>query len=487
MRSGLVSVLALGCAGAPSPIAIEPAPIAFSCPAADPYEGIDPAACLEGAAREAVAPLEALLEAEHFAPPHTRDAFVALFAADAQGYTLARRERPEEPDLALDATEAAAYFEFERQELPDLEPPHVSLSALGGSIDGDRADVHATVVFMWGSGEDQYGYEYRASTVRTAGGWRIHAVRAWPTYWVTHDRGERYSDAHWDEQDRHATAAREMLAASDTIENRRSLRSRLSAAARWREAHEVAVRITEAEGANADDFWFRRRIARRLGDAADARASFERMKTAPLGPIEPVAEGFFGCHASIVEEEEEQPARERCHARVVLRIEEASSTPRGVAIVEISGRGRARPIYHLVVGHEGSWRIAQFLSDGPSSASEPSDEPSDTLSFEVSDLALRDLVAGGAREAIFRSTTRVIEEGVEIEETGFAACIDLVSESPRCAFVPESVIRRSRGRTTRARATVAFGDGVFEVTGLTGRDPRLRAGSHPLESLFPGE
>jgi hypothetical protein len=191
------------------------------------------------------------------------------------------------------------------------------------------------------------------------------------------------------------------------------------------------------------------------------------MHAAPLGDTAAVAAAEFDC-----------TDESACRRRDLLRVEDAGSTPRGLAILEIVPREGTRPMYHLLVGHEGRWRIASFLSDGPLPNADVG-----TLAFEVSGLAHRQLVPGGPSEAIFRSSTRANDEGVELEESGWVVCLDLL-EQARCASIPESVSRRSEGRTTRARATVSFGDGTYEIAGLSGRDPRLSAGSHPIESLF---
>jgi hypothetical protein len=344
----------------------------------------------------------------------------------------------------------------------------VHLGSLDGSLAGDRAELGANVRFVWGMGEDTFEYGYDATIVRRGGEWRIDRVRAWPIAWGMHEDGETYDDAYWRERDGRVREARAALEAEPTIAKRRELLMRLSEASRWREAHELAVRITGSPDANATDFSMRAFAARRLGDPADARASTERMSAVPLGETSGVAASEFDC-----------TAESGCRRRDVLRVEDAGSTPRGAAILEVVPREGTRPMYHLLVGHEGTWRVGAFLSDGPLPNADTG-----TLAFEVSELSLRQLVAGGPREALFRTSTRANDEGVEIEEAGWVVCIDLLVEPARCASIPETASRRSSGRTTRVRATVGFGEGTFEVSGLTGRDPRLRAGTHPIESLF---
>lgn len=464
---GFLAILAIGC-GDDSSRPEETAPAAFGCAPSSEYGGIELDRCLERDARAVVAALQALLAAEHFGDAQTTDAFVALFSADSRGYTIARQSDVEDADVTLAPAAAAAYFEHERKDAPDLAPPEVHFATLEGSIAGDRAELDTTVRFVWGAGEDEFEYGYDATLVRRSGDWRIDRVRAWAIGWRLQDQGETYDAAYWRERDRLVREARAALEADPTIATRRELLMRLSDASRWREAHELAVQITASPEANATDFSTRAFAARRLGDSADARASTERMHAAPLGDTAGVAAAEFDC-----------TDESGCRRRDLLRVEDEGSSPRGLAILEIVPREGTRPMYHLLVGHEGRWRIASFLSDGPLPNADVG-----TLAFEVSELALRQLVPGGPSEAVFRSSTRANDEGVELEESGWVVCIDLLSEHARCASIPESVSRRSEGRTTRARATVSFGEGTYEVSGLTGRDPRLRAGSHSIETLF---
>jgi hypothetical protein len=437
-----------------SPVASEPAPVAFVCP--EVHEAVELEACPLGDARGAVAVFERAIVMQPSAAELS-----SAFAGDAR-WTFARRERREPSDVEL-----APAVAREVVALTDDSPDEIGFSRLEGRASSSRVELRADVVFYLGVGQHTWDRNaYEVVLVRD-GGWKVASIREWPLDWAAFDENEAFSDESWDRADREVERAAAAFRANESEENARAFVQALSSALRWREALEAARALTAGEHARADDLWARSRAAASVGDLEDARASAARAETAPLGPVEPFVRVSFSCDGTPPESEDEEP----CSFREVARVDAPGEQPSAIAVVRLEVGSEVS--FRILAGVNGRWMRTANL-DALSRRADAVD------ALEISDLAIRQLEPAGPAELILRYRADLSREGGRSRESGFAVCVDLTSDSGRCAFVPESA---RDGTRVLGSASVVFGDDAT-YTVRRARGLELADGVHPLRSLF---
>jgi DNA-binding beta-propeller fold protein YncE len=128
------------------------------------------------------------------------------------------------------------------------------------AVRGDDAELTLTTTFHFDTNFLAFGLRYRLA--RTAQGWRVREVHAWPLAAREPGRRAVYDAATWTRLDREADRLR---GGADRLAHLRALKE----ASRWRELFEAAEGAAEAEA-----LALRGEAAHRLGRIDDALAAF---------------------------------------------------------------------------------------------------------------------------------------------------------------------------------------------------------------------
>ncbi|MCA9538382.1 MAG: hypothetical protein KC620_05810 [Myxococcales bacterium] len=198
---------------------------------------------------------------------------LAVYADDAV-FVKGRREAPDAYDLRFDHETMANRLARQYRE-PLSGEERIYFRNVKVEVTGDQATMTAEVAQHFFGGRDELLARFEVA--RTDAGWRVKAVRTWPTAQQIGPDIKRFSDTFWLEADKRAE--------TNLTDETSSLYTRLATLleARWTmRAYQEACAATERRPTDTEAWLARARLALEVGALADVdKAAARLMKLAP--------------------------------------------------------------------------------------------------------------------------------------------------------------------------------------------------------------